>query len=276
MARYVEAQILDIPAADIEESNAKMYPTALVVGPGHFIGPIYEHLASRFEYVRLKKSESPDFGLIDGYSMLRKDHRHRLGWRILCEYDTPGDLSRIITESIQGGELFDLLPPAYRQKHLQVVALIERLLRDDDLTADERERVERATGTSVSLLREQLGSPARSSTEEEQPTAKVEATLPEETKPSMVVTTLVGAKGLEAGHVFVVGVINGHFPANNLHPTDTEVCQFIVALTRARKRVFLVSARNYAGTWVDTGVFVDWVGPLVDKAIVGKNYPFES
>ena len=206
--------------------------------------------------------------------MLRKDQKHKLGWRILCEYDAPGDLSRIITESLQGGELFDLLPVDYQEKHLQVLALIERLLRDDDLTADEREWVERATRTSVSSLREQLGSPTPSSPEEEQPTDKADATSGEETKPSTVVTTLVGAKGLEAGHVFVVGVINGHFPANNAHPTDTEVCQFIVALTRARKRVFVVSAKNYAGTWVDPGVFVDWLGPLIDKTIVDKNYPF--
>ena len=29
-----------------------------------------------------------------------------------------------------------------------------------------------------------------------------------------------------------------------------------------------------SGELVDTGVFADWLGPLVDKAIVDTNYPF--
>ena len=277
MARYIESQIRSIAASDVQESNSKPYPTALVVGPGHFIGPIYEHLSSAFQDVILKKSQAPEFGPIDGYSMLIRDRRHRLGWRILCEYDDPGDLAHILTMAFQGGELFDLLPLEYREKHLQAIELIEKLSGGDDLTEDEREWLEGVVGTSESAVRERIGSPSSPSTEAQQNANEApEPPADDSDEPSAVVTTLVGAKGLEAGHVFVVGVIGGHFPSDNAHPTDTEVCQFIVALTRARKRVFVVSARNYAGKWVDGGVFIDWLGPLVDKEVVDKNFPFES
>jgi superfamily I DNA/RNA helicase len=278
IARYIETQIRAIPADDVQESVAKAYPTALIVGPGHFIAPVYEHLSSVFQHVRLKKSEGLEFGPIDGYTLLLKDRKLKLGWRILCDYDDPGDLARILTKVFEsGGELLDLLSAEYREKHLTILALLERLVGADDLTPDERELIERATHTSESALRERLKPPSSPSTDAQQ--AEDEATeLPshEPAEPSLVVTTLVGAKGLEAGHVFVVGVIDGHFPSDNAHPTDTEICEFIVALTRARKRVFVVSVRNYAGTWVDGGVFVEWLGSLVDKEVVDKNYPFSS
>jgi superfamily I DNA/RNA helicase len=88
----------------------------------------------------------------------------------------------------------------------------------------------------------------------------------------IVVTTLVGAKGLEAGHVFVAGVIDGHFPRFNDDPTDVEVCEFLVALTRARKKVHVISARNYAGTWVRDSAFIGWLGKMLDRIEVDKEY----
>jgi superfamily I DNA/RNA helicase len=274
MERYVERQIHDIPDVDNHESISKEYPTALVVGLGHFIGPIYEHLASSFPNVTLRKSADIELGPLDGYSMLLGDSRHRLGWRILCEYDVPVDLGHALRESFQGGELFDLLPPEYQERHLGVLALIERLLRGEELTAQERDELERATRVTEEVLREQLGASPSASEEPPETIEETEPSTPDTSEPSIVVTTLVGAKGLEAGHVFVAGLIGGHFPKDNAHPTETEVCQFMVALTRARKRVFVISARNYAGKWVDEGVFIDWLGQLAEKEVVDKDYPF--
>jgi len=45
----------------------------------------------------------------------------------------------------------------------------------------------------------------------------------------------MGAKGLQASHVYIVGVNESHFPAENNAPNEAEVCQLLVALTRARK-----------------------------------------
>jgi superfamily I DNA/RNA helicase len=65
-------------------------------------------------------------------------------------------------------------------------------------------------------------------------------------RPNVKFTTFLGAKGLSARHVFVVGLNNGEFPENAKAPTDAEICQFIVALTRAKSSCSLVSNNRYS------------------------------
>ena len=85
-------------------------------------------------------------------------------------------------------------------------------------------------------------------------------------------TSLVGAKGLQASHVWVVGVVEGHFPRSNSTPTDDEVCQLLVALTRARKSATLVSCRRFGSQWLGRSLFVDWLKPFCDDLEINKAY----
>jgi superfamily I DNA/RNA helicase len=51
---------------------------------------------------------------------------------------------------------------------------------------------------------------------------------PEEGIPSIVCTSLLGAKGLSAGYVFIVGFNDGVFPEDSNAVADDEVCKLIV------------------------------------------------
>jgi superfamily I DNA/RNA helicase len=266
MARYIASQIRSIPEEDEAESGEKGYPVALVVGPGHFIGPIFEYLRTQLDNVVLKRSPESDEGPIDGYILLLKQETSRLGWRILCEYDRPARFDRILREALAGGDLHQLLPSDYRERHLHVVKLLKALGDQVRPTDGDIAAIERAARLPLRSVIERLGSDVD----------EVPEVLPEppanEVKPSIIVTTLVGAKGLEAGHVYVAGVIDGHFPRANDDPTDVEVCEFLVAVTRARKKAHVISARNYAGGWVADGVFVEWLHGLLDRVKVTKEY----
>lgn len=68
----------------------------------------------------------------------------------------------------------------------------------------------------------------------------------EKSKPKVKFTTFLGAKGLSARHVFVIGMNDGEFPENPKALTDAEACQFIVALTRARFSCSLISHKFYS------------------------------
>jgi len=68
----------------------------------------------------------------------------------------------------------------------------------------------------------------------------------EKSKPKVRFTTLLGAKGLSARHVFVIGMNDGEFPENPKALTDAEACQFIVALTRAKSSCSLISHKFYS------------------------------
>jgi superfamily I DNA/RNA helicase len=88
------------------------------------------------------------------------------------------------------------------------------------------------------------------------------------------VTTLESAKGLQAGHVFVVGVNDGHFPRSNARPTDHEVCCMLVAMTRATKCCHVISCGRPFGsaTWTAPGVFIRWLDGLTERVEVNAEY----
>lgn len=91
-------------------------------------------------------------------------------------------------------------------------------------------------------------------------------------EPSILVTSLMGAKGLQASHVFVVGVNDGHFPRSNEGPTDDEVCQLLVALTRARESCSIVSTRNFGGKWLNDSIFTKWLEPFLEDTVIDKRH----
>lgn len=94
-------------------------------------------------------------------------------------------------------------------------------------------------------------------------------------EPSILVTSLMGAKGLQAEHVFVLGLNGGHFPTDNQAPREDEVCELLVVLTRARERCTLVSVGNFGGQWLEDSIFLERLDPLLEQLKVDKQY-FEA
>jgi superfamily I DNA/RNA helicase len=66
-----------------------------------------------------------------------------------------------------------------------------------------------------------------------------------EVKPKVKFVTFLGSKGLSARHVLVVGMNNYDIPRDPAAVDDAEVCQLIVALTRARHSCTLISNGMY-------------------------------
>lgn len=71
----------------------------------------------------------------------------------------------------------------------------------------------------------------------------------------ITVCNILGSKGLGADVVFLIGFDQGKLPAKDL-PTDSEIYQMLVALTRAKKRMYLV---NTVG--LQPSKFIDYIAP---------------
>jgi len=89
--------------------------------------------------------------------------------------------------------------------------------------------------------------------EEEQPPAE------EPSGPSIRLTSFEGSKGLSAQYVFVVGLHDGDLPTDPGQITDFEICKFLVALTRTRKRCHILYADNCLGERKRASVFLSWI-----------------
>lgn len=132
--------------------------------------------------------------------------------------------------------------------HLRIARLIAAS-RTRELSAVERKRVEEALGQSLEesfSVDEGVGERAGEELDVDTPT--------------IICTSMSGAKGMSAAYVFIVGMVDGHFPRDPTDPTDSEVRKLIVSLTRAKVRCHLISCGNYAGDWVEVSSFLSWIG----------------
>ena len=170
---------------------------------------------------------------------------------------------------LHGAELVDLLDEQYRDHHLAVAALVQRARLGEALSDDDVHTLEAATSLPFDVLLAAL---------DVEPDTGVEADAPslpaaeDEGSPTIMVTSLIGSKGLQAAHVFVVGVNEGHFPRDNAAPTDAEVCSLLVALTRAKKSCTLVSCGRFGNSTPGASIFPQWLSGHSSHVAVSKAY----
>lgn len=261
MGGYIKRAIEQISVDDIQESYAKKWPTVLIIGPKPFLGQVENYLREHFANITVSTKETPELRLLDGYGFLVKDPHSNLGWRVLLQLIQPVDWEASIHHAlISDVRLCDGLPADFIAHHLSISRLLARYLSGETLLVDERSELASALGTEPGNLDETINPP-------EAPLA-----TPDQSQPSIMLTTLMGSKGLQAAHVFVVGMNEGHFPRRNSAPTNEEVCQLLVALTRTRKSCTLVSTGRLGAVQLNASVFVRWLAPHLDTITVGRQF----
>jgi len=274
IGRYITKQISEISADDIRESHEHGYPTVLVIGPRPFLTRAYDMIRESYSNAILKTSDQPNVELLDGYRRLAQDDRSRLGWRIIIHCDPFDNANDVLREVLNDdSELVDSLPQDYRERHLEIAALVRSLQDGHQLTDNEEQRLCQAVGASIDAIRETLKIADERDEDDEAGALEDDAgeTAQEDAapdKPSIICTSLVGAKGLSGGYVYIVGCNNGHFPQNPNAITDEEVCCFLVALSRTRKECQLISCNNFSGNWMEPSRLLNWIETHVDETTI--------
>lgn len=144
----------------------------------------------------------------------------------------------------------NLLPDAFVEKHF----LVLEILRKQELEKADQETLEQLLGDQSPIV---TGHFYR---------AEEEETEPDKTQPSILLSSFEGCKGLSAGHVFIAGLNDGVMPRINPkgEVADIEIAKFIVAMTRTRKLLYLLSNRwDYGplGPRYHPSVFLDMIPP---------------
>ena len=209
---------------------------------------------------------------MDGYQRIVADERSRLGWRIVGHCAPPADWRATLREALEGDvDLVERLPEDYVQAHLELAQLVGLLINDGFLPPAEEARLCAAVDCHIDEVR------ARLSLEPDDVEAESEEAVDNAAHvPDIFFTSLVGAKGLSAKHVFIVGLNNGHLPSRATDIADDEICAFLVGLSRTRKRCHLISYRFAFSGGLQRSVFVDWVAHHGEVVTVNKDYDFES
>lgn len=266
VCRYVADQISQIPPEDIRESHEKKCPTVLVIGPGQFVRRVHTFLKDgAYPNAQLRESSEIPIDLVDGYRRIARDQKSRLGWRILIHCDPFEGYGDVVAKAVRERvDLIKVVPDDYRSRHLENAVLVRRLMDEEELDDSERALVESALARPIGEIQSALVKEGRHESVPEEENAEL---------PSIVCTTLVGAKGLSASYVFIVGFNDGHFPQHPEAITDEDVCKFIVGLSRTRKECHLVSCGRFGGSgWLSVSSFLDWVRPLTESLKVNKQF----
>jgi superfamily I DNA/RNA helicase len=249
IGRYVRDRIGEISEEDIAEAVDGGYPTALVIGPGHFTRPVFELLEASGVNVSLKQSNPTQVELADAYRLLAQDDESNLGWRIVTLLRPTVASDAAVARAIATlTSLPALLPDEYKSVHLSNVATVRGVLSGDQVDTEGLAGLATALGVNGGEIQEIfLGAAPKQ--EDPPPGATV------------ICTTLVGSKGLSAGHVFIVGFNDHHIPAHSDALTDEDVCAFLVALSRTRKQCHLVSCGRFGGKRTEPSLFLRWLAP---------------
>lgn len=228
--KYIEREIAKISAEDIARSHAENYPTVLVIGPGHYLKNVHAHLSKNYQ-VTYTPSSKMEYGIVEAYDVLVSDKPANLGWRILAELFLPAaDFKKALETSLEGNPMVELLPRALVDQYIRAVDLIRLILEGKTTLAKCEVELRAILKADYEKIVVHFFPP------EEAPESEAD-----KAKPSILLTSLVGCKGLSAGHVFIVGVSNGSIPGDVGTIRDVEISQFVVALTRTRNECHLVS-----------------------------------
>ena len=202
MATYVEDEITRIPQDDIDASIAGRHPTALVVGPSQFVKPIHRHLnAARFPEAELRASERLEVEAAQGFRLLARDEESNLEGRILVHASPFVGWKDAVRDALERGEpLASTLPAEWRLSRLASAGLLRRALLGEELDPADADRLAAALGLDRLGLAAYVAGGELGAEEGEAVPAPPEAEPSTEAQatPTILCTTLKGAKGLSA------------------------------------------------------------------------------
>jgi len=211
--KHINEKILSIIKEEKIKPNEEDEPEFLIVGPprrAYFLQKVNEGLEKdkRLDknIFEIEYKKEPDkFSIKEGYEFIREDNNSNIGWRIVMFKDP-------VDPSLKKDK--EIIRKSFNGKSII------------DLLPKEYINKHKKRAENISL------------------TNTKETKDISDKKIKIKLTTYLGAKGLSANHVFVLGLEDRIFPKNPNNISDDEACQFIVLLTRARKSLRILSLKR--------------------------------
>jgi superfamily I DNA/RNA helicase len=173
---------------------------------------------------------------IAGYGVLAKGTNTALGWRILMEGIDASAKKKVILKSYAKTEdLASNLPKDFIETHTKNADTLHKIL------TKAPSEIRQIGNSTIEKLMQQVveGKKAEREVFVDQLIAENKGLPRPLGSLDITVCNILGSKGLGADVVFLIGFDQGKLPAA-ANPTDSEIYQFLVALTRAKKRIYLI------------------------------------
>jgi superfamily I DNA/RNA helicase len=187
----------------------------------------------------VEKKNDNELTLIDGLKILLEDGKSNLGWRIVSKVLLNKlDFDNMLKETSHAGSK-PICEIIGKEMKKEIVAMLKicRCVKDDKVI-DEKQFDE--TLRKLSLNPYEI---AKDFLKDELENTTLRAGNPGLRKIPIKATTIQSSKGLAAEYVFITNFDDQFFikDKDKTKISDQDVCNFLVALTRARRKIFLVS-----------------------------------
>jgi hypothetical protein len=222
--------------------------TVLIIGEGQSCKFILIQIAEKLREIGFKNVDNKNIknkilsmnsNIIEGYKILYKGKNELLAWRILINDLENVELkNKLIFENYDSSEIFiNEIPEDFKSKHIKNAKVLKTILTKSKSIRNkiDKQSLEELYGKVVISSMEQqeifIDQLKSENTFLESPLAELDIT----------VSSILGAKGLGADIVFVVGFDSGKLPAKD-EILESEIYQMLVALTRAKKRIYFINS----------------------------------
>jgi superfamily I DNA/RNA helicase len=192
-----------------------------------------------FENVAHVERQDRDVTLLDGLGLLLEDGESNLGWRIVSARMVNQAKLKSQVKQIEEDEkpFKDITDAEVRTKTKVLLAALRKVTKDEAVDAVALEDICKSLGIDAHDA-------ARQSLKERAGRNSPRAGKPAIRKIPIQTTTVQSSKGLAEDYVFITHFDDQYFLKQKGTISDRDICSFLVALTRARQKVFLVSSHK--------------------------------
>ncbi|MGB9845754.1 MAG: UvrD-helicase domain-containing protein [Methanothermobacter tenebrarum] len=267
-AKYILNEIINMPDEYKEEALQHNEPAVLVIGSKQFLNGVKSFFQDNCNYLNSKgwtveerKDKNAEIHILDGFKFLMSNFRSRLGWRIILERNKDISVTEILKKAIMDNiDFVDLIDDDLIKSCCETLGILKKIINQEKLKEAEKELIINQIKLSVDDIKKYFDN---RSTDEEMESPENQRIL---------CTSFEGSKGLAAQYVFILGFNEGHFPKTN-PPSDLDICRLIVALTRTRKRAYIVSYGRLGKDPLKESIFVSYIKEFLSSEIkIDKDY----
>lgn len=188
---------------------------------------------------------------IDGFKILLDDDKNNLGWRIFAELILPEkEFIKLLKESERTGEkIIDLFEENYRKEIEEILDIFKRI--HEEKKIEEKKLVnffEKIGRNRSQLANEKFRKEIKEDVSFRHEVPRGIKDIP------ITITTIPSSKGLSGDYVFITHFDDNYYLENKGKGIlDEDIFKFLVAFTRAKKKVFLISSKK------EVPIFLKWI-----------------
>lgn len=206
-----------------------------------------------FKYIEShEQTESKQVDLIDGLRVLLEDGRSNLGWRVVAKHLLPSTEFQGLLERTAGDappRFEKLLCAAIKGSVRSMIKTLRAIQKKQAVEEHQLDGLLEKMGVDTLTMKTDFLSSqvAPSSYRKGNPALR---------KIPIKITTIQSSKGLTADYVFFTHFDDKYLIKDSKHISDEEICNLLVAMTRARTKVFLISTSK-----TEQPTFLSWIKP---------------